>query len=144
MFGSRKSGLSRISESTFATYPTQVMRRVVATLVLFVIAAGVFTPALAAAQMSADAYACCRRGGAHHCSAMSSASSGGSGFESETPKCPMRCCDGPISTAPVFTVSELADFVAADTSRRTAIQYTSRKAPDAFSSDIFSRGPPRS
>jgi hypothetical protein len=73
------------------------MRRTIAQLVLLVIAIGIFAPALLAAQLDLDAHACCRRGGAHHCSMGSSATPG---FHAAAARCPYRCATfaGPGAT----------------------------------------------
>jgi|SRR5215469_1834868 len=65
------------------------MRRLTASSILFLILAPFFVPVISAAA-PAPVPLCCRRGGAHHCSAMAEVlQSGGNSIEASNP-CPMR------------------------------------------------------
>jgi hypothetical protein len=127
------------------------MRRVIAIVVLLVVALGVLAPAIYAAQVTADAHACCRRTGAHHCSSRgssavdapgSASSTAGAGFSGIASKCPMQGGIGSSAIAPAFTLTVPASLHVLLASSPIKAHAHSAGPADSHASAAFGRGPP--
>jgi hypothetical protein len=114
------------------------MRKISAIVVLLVLVVAISAPALWALQLPADGHACCRRGGAHHCTE----STGTSGFHGELSKCPRRLAVPPITghSASVLARPVLLYFAPAAISDLAGT--TQAKISLGHSSSLLDRGPP--
>jgi len=114
------------------------MRRFAAKLALTALLLWAVAPVLFALQPQ-DAHACCRRGGAHHCTTPSSDQAG---FRGQAEKCPFSCPTAARQSTSIAKGSTPVAVAALSPSHRLTISL-SDSAPDAYDGlALDSRGPP--
>jgi hypothetical protein len=117
------------------------MRRTIAIFVLLVMVAAISAPLAWAAQVG-DAHACCRRGGAHHCTEKSS--TGHQAFQTKAPTCPLQHSTKLLRDRSTSVLTSLTPFYQLSVVAFATSAPISPKAASNYNVSLLTRGPPLS
>ena len=118
------------------------MRRTLAIAVLLVMVAGISAPVAWAAQVSGDTHACCRRGGAHHCT--EKAASNGTRLQDQSATCPLQHSTKLVRDRSTSVVTRPTTLHALAAAPLKSLHASSAKALHDYQASVLTRGPPLS